>query len=374
VASLRLINVSLQVLGMTTPPEFITAVNRKLLSVYLAEFDVIQIELASILTRLFAFAAPDVFRICEGFDATAPHFGLYIVSQAVAATRYDVASYRISQRVLSELFYSKVPSQQLRLLRAVDKLIGSSIYWPLFVKYFDPFCALFTDGCTRPLFDAVCAPIPASILENSAFDSIQPAFLQKVLPAVFQPPNSPQFSELTYAISTISHLIPAPNKSYTEFAELLVKAETVLHPQASYYYHHYVHWLLRHETEPDRRSDIILEEIDILQRIFQEFPTVDNAERLIQAIKIPCNKVDPCLVLLGKLAALPVPLLSVLVLVSGFVKRANPDVIEACRRWFKTTSEADGSGARNTSVGLVLDQQLPGALPRVHDILVAASQ
>jgi hypothetical protein len=169
---------------------------------------------------------------------------------------------------------------------------------------------------------------------------------------VFPHPDSPQFLELSRAISVVTHALGPPIDGYSEFMDqILAKG----HPQAAVYYCDFVQLLLKNDMDEDRKSDAILQQIQVLQKIWTCDPTVENCERLAGALRQPCEGFEAGFMLLGKLAMLDVSLLGLLVLIKKFVEKSNEEGLEGCKKWYESVVDSYGEGIKGKCIGMVLE-------------------
>jgi hypothetical protein len=351
-AMLRLINQTIHTMSRKLPFSFLELINNKLQFLKGTDLASVYLEVASILTRFFVVYKPDLLPVGELFDKGAPSFPLFIVSQAVAVTCYSVSSGRISQS-FSQLFQTQVPSQKVKLLTALQTLIGSPGGFSIFEGSFNEFVKLFEENATQPLFDSLFCKLIAVIVGSADFFAIEGRFLEKVAPLIFQPPNSPQFGELSMAISLMSHVVQAPIPGYANFINTLLNSQPV-NPNAANFVREFVQWSLQREADATRISGLAMQEIRAFQRLFSLAPTLVNAQGLIDGLRIQGVQFDSALLLIAKLVLLQVPLLSVLVLVQGYVRRCSQAELEECIHVFEAVHDSYPAEGLVRGVQLIL--------------------
>jgi hypothetical protein len=337
-AMLRLINQTIHTMSRKLPFSFLELINNKLQFLKGTDLAPVYLEVASILTRFFVVYKPDLLPIGELFDKSAPSFPLFIVSQAVAVTCYSVSSGRISKS-FSQLFQTQVPSQKVKLLTALQTLVGSPGGFSIFEGSFNEFVKLFEENATQPLFDSLFCKLIAVIVGSADFFEIEGRFLEKVAPLMFQPPNSPQFGELSMAISVMSHVVQGPIPGYANFINSLINSQPVS-PDAANFVREFVQRSLQGEADATRISGLAMQGIKAFQRLFSLAPTWANAQGLIEGLRVQGIEFDPALLLIAKLVLLPVPLLAILVLVQGCVRRCSQAELDACRRVFEAVHDS----------------------------------
>jgi hypothetical protein len=210
----------------------------------------------------------------------------------------------------------------------------------------------FAENCGRALFDALLSQLASYIAGSPKFEAIRAVFVQRIFPIVFQPLSSPAFAELALAIGPVTQMVKPPNRAYAEFAEgLLADA----HPKSAVYYRDYVKWLLDGETDGDRVTNVVLEVMPVLQRRFQAMPSVEHAECIVEALRIPSRGFDAAFILLGKLAMLQVPTVFVFAMVHAYVRKSGEKEVEACRNWLDSLAESYQCREMVDGIRLILD-------------------
>lgn len=360
-AILRIVNQSIAKLGRRSPPELVSLINEKLILMQNTEIPAVHAEIASILSRLFNVTTPELMRICESFDQIAPKSGLFLLAQATAVSKHNIPCSRFVKSGIVDFFTSELPSRRLRLLYACERLMSQTLFFQLFTSLFDNFAKMFAENCQRPFFDGVLAQLASAVAGHVKFDWVRGDFVRRIIPLLFQPPNSPQFSELAMAISLVTHAVGPPIQGYSTFIDLILTTKPT-HPRAAYFYSDFVQWLIQNGVDDARKSDIILEDIQVMQKLFLERHTCENAEKLAEALQQQAEGFDPSFMLFGKIAMLPIPLMPLLVLIQKYLRKCSSEDIETCKMWVESVESAyDPDVAK--CIRLVLDGKNKEVLP-----------
>jgi hypothetical protein len=363
-AMLKVIEVTLLTYGRRLGEAFFQQLDNCLAKLEVIDVPGMYTCLSLILAKLFAMAPPNLLRLCESFDRIVPQSALFVIAEALALVKGPILCTRLAKSSLTDLFVIDLPSQKLRLLRAVDCLVTSPQQMPYYFAGFSQVMRVFSEDCDKPFFDRILANLASTTASSVRFDLVRPMFVQKILPLLFPEPNSPQFVEVSRAISVVTQALGPPIDGYSEFIDqMLVNC----HPMAANYYCDFVQFLLRSDMNEDRRSDVTLQQIHVLQKIWGSFPTVENGERLLGALKQPYEGFEPGFMVLGKLAMLAVPCLAVLVLVKKYVKGSSNEEIAACKTWYGNLCDSYGDDVKAKCIGLILD----GRSAEVIELLTA---
>ena len=352
-AILRIVNEVIAKLRRRCPPELTSMVNEKLALMQNSEVSAVFTEMASIFARLFNNSKPELLYICDAFDQIAPKSGLFLVAQATAVGKHNMQCSRICKSGLYDFFTTDIASRRLRLLYSIERMLSQPLFFQLFTSLFDSFAKMFADNCQKPFFDAILAYLASVIAGHVKFDAVRGNFVRRIIPQLFQPPNSPQFGELAMAISLVTHAVGPPIQGYSTFIDVILNTKPT-HPRAAYFYSDFVQWLIQNGVDDARRSDIILEDIQVMQRLFMENHTCENAEKLAEALQQHAEGFDPSFMLFGKIAMLPIPLTYLLVLIQKYIRKCNSEDVQMCRTWVESVeSSYDPEVAK--CVHLILD-------------------
>jgi hypothetical protein len=370
-ATLRVLNQLLDTVSRKLPPEFINLVNEKLQAFQGTLMSSIYPELGSVLSRLFTLTTPTLLPICEAFDRMAIGSQLFVLAQTVALMMGCTPA-RFAKGGFVDLFKAAIPSQQLRLLIAIQNLVGCPQQAGLLQGCFNDLVRLFRTNLPLPVFSAVCGQLVGVLVGSEHFAWFQAPFLEKLVPLLFVDSTAPHFPALSTALSVISHVIHSPIPAYSTYLSSLLR-EKPTHPRISHIYRDYLQWLLQVEPDPTRVSFAVLEHLNHLEALFRESPSVDLARALVDALRVRCPDLDPALFLITKLAVLPVPLLPVLVLVSGYAKRCSPEELATCKATFDALSDIYAHEELASAVRLILGGKAIETIPIVEEALQSAS-
>jgi hypothetical protein len=351
---MRLVNQVLDVFNRQLPASFVAKVNEMIRFVQNSELATVLAEVASILPRLFAISRPEVLGYCEAFDKAASRCPIFIVAQAIATTKYSLVSARTKPSSLTDLFYSDIPSQKAKLLNALAFFLESKQHFQTFQGILPHLFNLMNENFGKPVIDSALSKLVSEIASSPHFGMMRTFFVQRIFPFVTTAhPKCPQLQEFSAAIPIVLRNVAPPIRSYSDFIQMLVSAKEA-YPGVAKFYLEYVKWLLRHETDSKGIVTIILEQIEILTKIFERRPTVENAESLVEALTMQNVGFDPPFILLGKLAVLRVPLLITFVLVNGYVKKCGETELNACKKWFDTVRESYSWPEKEHGIELIL--------------------
>ncbi|KAH0795113.1 hypothetical protein GPJ56_000956 [Histomonas meleagridis] len=198
---------------------------------------------------------------------------------------------------------------------------------------------------------------------NPNFQKIRKDYIQSILPHVFVPANSPQFNEFSLYISVIVHSIGWPLPQYLQFIDSIIEANPT-HPKATQYYRDFVRWLLGNESDPIRKADIVLQELEVIQKIFTQNPTQENSEGLIEALVQPSydDNFDPSLLLIGKLAMLDLPVTVILVMIQKYVRQCSEENLQKCLAMHEMFADSYHSEKKSKAIKLILERKSADAL------------
>jgi hypothetical protein len=364
-ALLRVVNQTLSSRNRKLPTSFLDFLNEKLALLRGTDVGSVYPELALILARFWTFYKPDLLTICELFDRTAPSVSLFIVAQAVAVAAHSANCSRLVE--FSDLFSCQIPSQKLGLLTALQTLVGSPRHFPLFRNALRDFVRTFSDAAAMPLFDFSLSSFVTSVV-GSATPELQSAFVQKVAPLIFQPPHSPQFVQLSMAVSAISHSIRFLIPGYQNFVNSALLTVPIP-PSAASLVRDYAEWWLQIATDA---REVVQQQLAALQKLFCMSPTLPNGMALVKAVRAPSACIDHAAVLLGRLALMAVPLLSMLVLVQGYVVQCSEEELGNCWAAYEAAVESYPSKELADGIRLILERK-PNALLEFVDRLITGA-
>jgi hypothetical protein len=169
------------------------------------------------------------------------------------------------------------------------------------------------------------------------------------------------------AVSLMSHVVQAPIPGYTNFINSLLNSELV-NPNAADVMREFVQWSLQGEANATRISGLAMQEIKAFQRLFCLAPTPAHAQGLVEGLRVQGTDFDPALLLIAKLVLLEVPLLAVLVLVQGYVRRCSPTELDACRHVFEAVHDSYPAEGLVRGVQLVLKRSPSELLAFVENL------
>jgi hypothetical protein len=166
------------------PSEFVTMVNDILKKSHRMDLGSVHIELSSILPRLFSIAPPELLPCCEAFDRVAPNCPIFLVAQSIAKHQYRMMSPRMKLSSLSALFYLEIPSQKLRLLKALQTLLDSGQHSQSFQSLLPHLFNMMNVDLNKPLLDSAFCGLVASMVGSSNLCSMKTFFLQDALDVI----------------------------------------------------------------------------------------------------------------------------------------------------------------------------------------------
>jgi hypothetical protein len=148
--------------------------------------------------------------------------------------------------------------------------------------------------------------------------------------------------------------VPPPIRLYSDFISVLIQSQQ-LHPRAGKLYREYVRWVLQRQDEP--AAVINSEGLQTLAKVFEKTPSIENAQGLVEALRVSDPGFDPVMVLLGKLVNLNVPLLMIFVLVHCYARKCKESELGACRALFAQLRESGTGTEKDTGIGLILNRK-----------------
>jgi hypothetical protein len=186
-------------------------------------------------------------------------------------------------------------------------------------------------------------------------------FMQRIFPFFSAShPSDPQFDEFSLVIALVASAVPPPIPLYSEFVSTLMSARP-LHPRAAKLYREYVRWMLQSQDEP--AIVINSEKIQILTKVFEKIPSIENVQGLVEALRVPNPEFDPAMVLLGKLVNLNVPPLILFVLVHGYVRKCKESELDACRGLFTQLRNSEADSEKDVAIELILNRKARDLFP-----------
>ncbi|OHS99312.1 hypothetical protein TRFO_34286 [Tritrichomonas foetus] len=337
---LRVINEVLVLCGKNLLNGFISELTRALIAIQNTDISLIYHEMSMIFSTLFNISfSQNLILICDNFDKIVKQTAIFIIPQAVAASVYGRPSQRITKGGLNDQFYIEIPSQRLKVIKAIDKLVSCQPYWQLIIQILPNIIKTYQEYSTKPFFDLILAKLSSVLVSDVNFDSIRKDFTQKILPILFVEPNTPSFKVFAEAASIATQQISPPLPIYYQFIDKLMQSQPI-EPNAAHYYRDFVRWLLKYETDPIRKTDIMLEELSNIQKIFATDPSSENSEGLVEALRHPAEGIDSTFMLFGKLALMPISKLQVVVLIHKYYRGANPQEREKCQVMFESLNDS----------------------------------
>lgn len=354
---LRILNESITLNKRNIPPQFLEELKHSIISLQSSEISLVFNEFSMIFTILFDISEqPELFSFIDSFDKVVTKTSLFIIPQSVALSHYSdhLTFNRITKSGLNEQLNStEIPSQRLHAIQAMDKLLNSRSYWTLITQVLSSTIKTYQEFSNRPFFDTALVKFSTILSSDINFESIRQIFSQKILPFFFVEPNTPYFRVFAEAASIATQQIGPPLPIYMQFIDNLMKS-TPIEPNAGHYYREFVQWLLKNEKDEIRRSDILLEELAVMQKIYAADPSPENSEGLIEAIHQPPEGIDVNLLLFGKIALLKVSKLQVVVLVHKFYKMRSEEEKVNSKAIFESLCDSYDPVTAN-AVRLVLD-------------------
>lgn len=358
VSILRVTHLAVSMFYKSIPVEFMQKLNTKL-AIYLnCDISIIYKEISSIFEYTFPVAKPipQLIAMCDAFDKLAYKSSVFIVPQTLAYAKHLIGSTRINKAGYVDQLLSEIPSIKIHALKSVQLLFDSSQGWAIFYSMFSTFSAVFSEKCTTPLICPILAQMANQLLSNIFFDKIQKDYISHILPKLFSQPNLPWFNDLTMPTITFVQKFNPPGSLYTKFVDGILNTKPY-DPKASQLYRFYASWLYNNERSTSRKSDILLEEIQVLTKMLATSPSMENVVALVDALKLDPEGYDPVFILIGKLAKLPIPYIYVILLVNEFIKRSKEDEVSSCKELFESVADTFQNQQYSEALRLVLDRK-----------------
>lgn len=356
ISILRVLNESVTLHKKEVPPQFLKELIEKITSLQSSSIPLVFHEFSMLFSVLFEISEhTELFTFCESFDKVVTKTAVFIVPQSVALSRYSdhLVSNRVTKSGLNDQLSIEIPSQRLHVIRAIDTLLNNRSYWPLMVQVLSNVVKTYQEFSNRPFFDQALVKFSTILSSDVNFESVRNVFTQKILPFFFVEPRQPSFAVFAEAASVATQQIAPPLPIYSSFIERIVKTKPI-EPNAGHYYREFVQWLLKYEKDPVRRSDILLEELSVMQKIYAADPSIENSEGLIEAIHQPSEGIDVILLLFGKVAVLNISRLQIVVLIHKYYRNASQEERENCRAIFESLSDSYGPETAK-AIKMVLD-------------------
>ena len=339
-SALRAISECLYLYGKKFSKETLSDIERLLQPTQNSDISLVFYELSYIFNFILNLQESNqLFTFCENFDKLVKQYSIFIVPQSSAVSLYGKVSTRVNKNGINDRLLSEIPSQKLKSIRAIDKLVNSRPCWQIIIAILPNIIKIFQECYMKPFFDSAISNLSMVLATDINFESIKQNFVQKILPILFAAPNTPHFKVFAEAVSVVTQKIPPPLPGYFKYIDCIMES-TPIEPNAAHYYRDFVRWLLKHEHDPVRKSDILLEELSKIQIIFSADPSNENSDGLIEALKSPVEGIDSSFMMLGKLAMLKINKLQIAVLIHKYLRCINSEGKENCKAIFESLSDS----------------------------------
>lgn len=349
----RVLNQIIDCFSKKLPQDFIDKIIEVFLSIYSIDLPSLILELSYIFNRISGKDRQKLEKIYSYYDKLLSKFKIFIQSTPQLK--------KISKNTISDNLTSNIPSIRIRTLKLVYTILSDTSLWGLFVQILNSLSKSFAENSSCPIFNFIFSQISSLIISHQQFESIKKVFINTILPYIYVDPNSPQFAEYSPYISVIAHTIGYPLPQYVSYVDTILKSNP-MHPNTTEYYCDYVRWVLLFEKDPIRKTDVILQGLQTIQKILIQHPTNANSDCLIDILLQNSIDFEHSFFLLGKLAMLPIPITTILIIIQKYIRRCKKEDYENCKEIFESISDSYGSSQKAELIRLILNKNAKEAL------------